>query len=1077
MFPQTILPLTVELLIDGVWTELPVYRRDLVNISRGTSGEGSQVDRSTLSFTLNNRSGDFSPRNPNSQYYGLIGRNTPIRASIADSEVYLEMSGWVGAKVSAPDATPLGVTGDIDIRADVTLANWANYYGYDLAGKYLSTGNQRSWAFYLSAGVPGELAYSWSANGTAVSTVTSTEVLPAPRSGRMALRVTHDVNNGAAGNTVTFWYADNMASTWIQLGDPVVSGGTTSIFDSTAPLEVGDVASLANDAVMGRYHSFELRNGIGGTVVANPDFSIQTPGDTSFPDTASSPNTWTTAAGCDVTNRNYRFHGEVSAWPQRWDTTGTDVYVPIESAGVLQRLGNSGDALQSVMYRGLIFNSSGLVAYWPIEDVKGSTSVAPALDTHGPLSISGSPLFEEYEGFDSSFPIPVLNGAAFSGSAPAYTVGTETQVRWLMAVPSGGAENGQTILLVYTTGSVRRWEVVYTTASSGSLSLIGYDGSGAQLFTSGAATFAVNGEKLLCSVELTQIGANIGWNLLTLEPGATSGLTISGTLNSNTVGKVGVVTVSPGGGMAGIAIGHLSVQNDVTSLFELGPQLSGWSGETAGRRIERLCAEGGVAFRAIGNLDDSAPLGTQKPDTILTLIREAAATDMGIVYEPRETFGLGYRTRSSLYNQTPQLALDYTANNLANALDPVDDDRSTRNDVTVTRSSGSSARSVLESGPLSILSPPNGVGRYSGSDTTNVEHDLYLADQSRWRLRIGTVDESRYPQIPVNLAHPSIAGHATLPGETNDLEIGDRITVSNPPSWLPPEEISSLVMGYAEVMGNFEHAFTFNCVPESPYRVAVFGSGNLAVNGSFDANTTGWSAVPNSGISRITAAPTPFAGAGCLQITRTAANPPFHLHGAQCTDVARGALAGDLCTVSFYARIPSAVFAKVTDLVVGGTGIAATFIDLPTVADTWTLCTLPAVALSADADDIQVQFWTDGTLTNGTVVAQIDSFSIRMARHTDEVDRWQPESSVLGGSLTSSATSVSVSTPVGPLWTTDANEFPFDIAIGGEQIAVVGISGTSSPQTFTLARSRNGVVKAHASGSTVELVRKSVYGL
>jgi hypothetical protein len=44
--------------------------------------------------------------------------------------------------------------------------------------------------------------------------------------------------------------------------------------------------------------------------------------------------------------------------------------------------------------------------------------------------------------------------------------------------------------------------------------------------------------------------------------------------------------------------------------------------------------------------------------------------------------------------------------------------------------------------------------------------------------------------------------------------------------------------------------------------------------------------------------------------------------------------------------------------------------------------------------------------------------------------------------------------------------------IGGEVMTISGISGATSPQTFTIsARSVNGVVKEHAAGKPVNLAR------
>lgn len=67
-----------------------------------------------------------------------------------------------------------------------------------------------------------------------------------------------------------------------------------------------------------------------------------------------------------------------------------------------------------------------------------------------------------------------------------------------------------------------------------------------------------------------------------------------------------------------------------------------------------------------------------------------------------------------------------------------------------------------------------------------------------------------------------------------------------------------------------------------------------------------------------------------------------------------------------------------------------------------------------------------------------------------EVLRCIVEGSTLASSATSGASSLSVATPTGPLWTTVADDFPFTISVQGIAITVTAISGTSSPQTFTV---------------------------
>jgi hypothetical protein len=817
-FPEDVLPLAVELYLDGSWVDVTshVYRRDMINIRRGRADEAAQVDHGTCSLTLNNRDGRYSPRNPMSPYYGQLTRNTPIRVSIEGPTPYLHLPGDTLSKAHTPDAAALGITGDIDIRIDVELASWREYY--DLAAKYAASGNQRSWALSLYGDKSGRLEFSWSPDGTSAARIDrqSTVPVPAPAGGRMAVRVTLDVNNGASGNTTTFYYADTIAGPWTQLGDPVVGSGTTSIFDSVAGVELGDSINLTGLPIDGKIYAFELRSGINGSIVANPDFTAQTPGDLQFTDAAG--RVWDVEGAAEITTRDPRFHGEVSSWPPRWDITGTDVYVPIEAAGPLRRLAQ-GDVLGSAMYRARVYDTASLVAYWPLEDGEGSTQLAPAL-SHEPLSITGTPNLASFDGFTCSYPIPVLNGAELRGAAPAYEDTGETQVRWLMAVPAGGAEDGQVLVHFYTTGSVRRWEVFYGTG--GTLGLRAFDTGGTQLFTTAPLAYAVDGELLLVSVELTQDGTDVHYTLSTLAVGESSGLTSDGTLASATVGRVGVITVSPAGGIADVAIGHLSVQATVTSLFETNEQLDAWRGEKAGRRVQRLCREEGIPFQSVGDLDDTVRLGAQLPGTLVDLLREAASADMGMLFERRDRLGVGYRTRTSLYNQTAVLALDYEAHELAEPPSPVDDDSAIRNDVTVTRTGGSSARAVQETGTLSVLPPPDGVGRYASEVTVSVEYDLDLFDQAGWRLRAGTIDEARYPQLSINLAHPSIAGDSALTAAVRLVDVGDLVTVDQPPAWLPPETISQIVQGYSEDLGNFEHALVLNCSPAAPYTVATY---------------------------------------------------------------------------------------------------------------------------------------------------------------------------------------------------------------------------------------------------------------
>jgi hypothetical protein len=75
-------------------------------------------------------------------------------------------------------------------------------------------------------------------------------------------------------------------------------------------------------------------------------------------------------------------------------------------------------------------------------------------------------------------------------------------------------------------------------------------------------------------------------------------------------------------------------------------------------------------------------------------------------------------------------------------------------------------------------------------------------------------------------------------------------------------------------------------------------------------------------------------------------------------------------------------------------------------------------------------------------------------------------------------TTMSVSTTLGPLWTTDVSEFPFDVEVASARVRVTGISGGSSPQTFTVSTTVvNGVEKTIPAGTTVQLWQPAVIAL
>jgi hypothetical protein len=193
----------------------------------------------------------------------------------------LSLPGFAG-NATTPDNAALDITGDIDLRVDVTLANWATGSFQTFVAKYRPTGNQKSYGFGVNGS--GVLDVFWSNNGSADLDIGAGVALTALPGQRLAVGVKLDVDNGAAGKTATFYTAPTMSGPWTPLGTPQTVATTTSIFASTAVLEVGSDTDGTNDRLTGTVHSVEVRNGIDGPLVADPLFYAQAPFTTSFTD-------------------------------------------------------------------------------------------------------------------------------------------------------------------------------------------------------------------------------------------------------------------------------------------------------------------------------------------------------------------------------------------------------------------------------------------------------------------------------------------------------------------------------------------------------------------------------------------------------------------------------------------------------------------------------------------------------------------------------------------------------------------------------------------------------------------------
>lgn len=186
---------------------------------------------------------------------------------------YMRFSGGTAAYIEAPDGAALDITGDIDVTIHCALDDWTGSGEQSLISKWDSAlTNQRSWRFYVNTS--GALVFAHTTDGTNTTLVTTTSSAPNLVNGHAYyLRVTVDVDAGASNKTITF-YKSTDGSTWETISTHTTSG-TTSIFSGTGVLRIADLKALSPLLATGNFYSATVKNGIDGTIVANPDFTIQ----------------------------------------------------------------------------------------------------------------------------------------------------------------------------------------------------------------------------------------------------------------------------------------------------------------------------------------------------------------------------------------------------------------------------------------------------------------------------------------------------------------------------------------------------------------------------------------------------------------------------------------------------------------------------------------------------------------------------------------------------------------------------------------------------------------------------------
>ncbi|QNR51968.1 minor tail protein [Streptomyces phage phiRKBJ001] len=852
-------PIKGELFYDGVWNSASVRTTSDIEITRGLTSE-SDTSAEPMETSCDLESGRdmlYAPRNPESPLYGKIGRNTPFRLSLEAGGPYLKtlQSGSYG--FNTPDNDAFDFTGDIDIRVDCRPDDWTNPEALTI--RYEPGIVTHAFA----KGQDGFLYFWWTGTGTTYAKSTGKTLFA--NGERNVLRVTLVAENADGDWEVRFWHSKSIdADEWTMIGDVIVGSvsGTRSV--AAAPLELGyNVLSLLPDSssgfdqFVGEIYGMQMWDGINDLKVLDLDIARDggetAVGGTSLTDATGF--TWTrSGSASSLTNQYYRSVGEIPAWPPSRDLTGNAVLTSIAPTGITRRMDSGNKPIDSALLRWLtqqqpnecwpMTDGSGLqqgyslVGGTPIaldlagdgvvlgefgkaqqvdwieptfQTIKNEDNVLTGLlprDTSGDWAIDM--VFNLSGNFQSSSAILITDEGAGSDASP------QVQLRFVFPSLNGGT--GLWVAALWT----------YNDDGGSSTSLIWSPNSPAQeIFDGESHHIRIQGTDAGGSVDIDMYldgeFRESGSVPFTMKPLRS----IEYGMIYNT-GPDGTDTVAQGCGFLTFWAG-----NSFPSASEFYDAYQGFPGEKTSERITRLCAENNYTVSISGDPEEEATLSLQERKKLLELLQDSSDANFGYLLERRDALEIYHRGQSTLWSQAPVFELDFEDGVIGAPFKPVDDDKLTKNDVTVRGSRvGSPSRKILEEGALSIQDPPNGVGRYDEEYDYILDSNSDIESAAYMQLHLGTYNGVRYTRITINLANKR--AYAML-HKILRADIGDKIRLLNIPRDHGPGPVDVIIQGYSETIGPEEWSITFNCVPGEPWTAGqVFLDGEANAHSRLD---------------------------------------------------------------------------------------------------------------------------------------------------------------------------------------------------------------------------------------------------
>lgn len=1054
------LPPTVKgyLFYDDEWNDVSNKMRQTasINIDRGADSEQGANSPTKATVVMDNRDGDFSPRNPESPLYGKIGRNTPMRIAVEAGPPYANIPGtglFQESAIVALDQPEMDFLLDADIRVELSAREWAAYdigAGIALATRWsFDAPNNLCW--FLARHRTGHLYFAWTENGSTIGSGgshKSTVTVPFFNGERVAIRVTLDTDNGLGGYTLRFFYSNQIDGEWVELGDAIVntSSGSTFIHNGSgqAPIWLGNSDAIMPDAgdfvegIQGKLYAFQMRQGIDGPLMVDFDAGRDAEaGDTSVTDATTV--VWGLSEDGSFSNEYVRISGEVPSWPPGRDLSGNDRYSEIEPTGVMRRLDAGNKPLESALLRYL--RTLSPIECWPLID---------GVQSQGGASIvGGQPMnFWERVGVNTF----AINNGKYewaSGTIASWIepvgIAAEATAGFLLGEcrADATATTAWAVDMFFTdcNDSTPEWEMIDRTVPTdvdGQVTwnlVLRRDTDSMQLLFD-TRTESAGSTSLLENILSPGIFDKRPHHIrLQVDPGASSDyfLYIDGQLVA--AGTHGVPSTSlkqlkfnwflDSEPFVGFPYGFITYWgSDYPVVDDVWQAFLGFPGDKTGARFDRLMTEQGLnpfvttQGGASGEAQFQEEMGTQGLKKFLELLQECADTDVGILAEMRDQGNLYLRARSTLYSQAPRFTLDFSNGVISAPFKPLDDDKLTENDVTVTRTGGSFSRQVLTEGRMSIQDYPDGVGRYDVGKNLSLYQDSQTPDLAYWFLNLGTYDGLRFTRVTVDLANPRVyeMAHKIL-----NTDVGDIIRITGLPKEYGPDDVDLMVRGYSEEIGPTSWKITFACSPGGTWDVA---STVLDMYENFESSSPS----------------IPWTNGGAGPWSRTTTSPH-----TGTTSLESGAIVNNQTSEAIFAVPPGAEkieFWYRTDSQAGDNLVvlrdAATVLTASGVGGEWKVFSTSV----AGASTVTFRYAKDAAGSAGTDTVWIDDVRFRITSpYGDNVDT---SGSAVAVAINSSATSMLVHTTDADydVWCTSdvyPADFPIDIKVEGERMSATAI--------------------------------------